>query len=791
MGILGYINTLFCNVMAPRGLNSDDRQLLYGPTHRNPSAYRNKLNDPSNVPLDRESKLFLQSFSAAISKVMGANVSSKERDGFFMKMRPVLDFIRQLHYFSPQHSFFGNRAETKSDKRESLIVKFATDFVNFAAGIEKDIAEMALDVQHQPQNKHSFSIGWEDRVRNAAHLGFVAHYGQLRKSEYDEHGEPLQYIEHPRRAAFDVHKDKIGLLTEETFIAILLHDVLEDIEKGALVKMAGYSPEMAKKIVEKFVSGRYVQLKGPTRVSILKILRFLDKHHAGKALEREPNNRTEILMCLLNDLAQMPEDEFLAYAPHIIIAKLSDRADNDRTIEKLNAKRFAAIWLETSFVYLWLAHALGMKNCEEWLLDLLQQVQSHTRKDRESSLRSHRETYQLPEKFSESIYAEIMKAGFRKGDLIIDFRPRGIRYLDESSVKEDDLIRSEDPEDVGIAFNHFVNFIPTCIHPEEARRLKETLRGILEKQFPRDVSGIFDEQNTAFGSGYRYATDLPEHAVSVQDLRPEDGQKFGYVVTRIFENKSDFVRENMGSLHAATILMDSQAIKRVRILRRSLQTIAGAPLAMLKTVDAYAPDQDKAGGVAAQRRRTSLKSARALTHTQPQRPFTSEETKVLRTAIYANFYTLFGGKKNVSIVNEGVSDSTHHSSFGPMNTSVVATLLSHDPQALVSRPQFAAVDLGVINHSKMPHDTLWDPGDFEGASVEDLLRDSPFSTTVADTATLRYKCDPNIPDSRLGEACVQSLEAEMMRVLMNVMQQGHVRGEVPGRVIETGMDYEK
>lgn len=164
----------------------------------------------------------------------------------------------------------------------------------------------------------------EARVRDACRFQMEAHEGQMRAS-----GEP--YSIHPVQVALllaDLNMD------EDTIIAGLLHDVLEDTDYSYDYVAERFGPDVA------------VLVDGVTK---LKKIQFKSKQ------ENQAENIRKMMMAMSNDI-------------RIIIIKLCDRLHNMRTLEYMSEKQRHNKAEETLEIYAPLAHRLGI-NTIKWELE--------------------------------------------------------------------------------------------------------------------------------------------------------------------------------------------------------------------------------------------------------------------------------------------------------------------------------------------------------------------------------------------------------------------------------------
>jgi len=165
-----------------------------------------------------------------------------------------------------------------------------------------------------------------ERMRQAFVLSAKAHGSQLRKD-----GSP--FVTHPVAAAHIIVE--MGL-DEESIIAALLHDVLEDtsITYGEIEKAFGSS-------VATIVEG----------VTKLTRVQYTSKE------EEQMENLRKMLMAMAKDI-------------RVILIKLADRLHNMRTMDYQSGKKQMEKASETMQVYAPIAHRLGMQKIKWELEDL-------------------------------------------------------------------------------------------------------------------------------------------------------------------------------------------------------------------------------------------------------------------------------------------------------------------------------------------------------------------------------------------------------------------------------------
>ena len=164
------------------------------------------------------------------------------------------------------------------------------------------------------------------KLKDAFEVANSAHEGQLRKS-----GEP--YITHPLHVA--IYLTEIGM-DEETIIAALLHDVVEDTS----IKLST--------IKSKFGEDVALIVDGVTK---------LDKINFSTNEEAQAESIRKMVIAMSKDV-------------RVLILKLADRLHNINTISFLPEWKQQNIASETLYVYSPLAHRLGLQNIKHQLEDI-------------------------------------------------------------------------------------------------------------------------------------------------------------------------------------------------------------------------------------------------------------------------------------------------------------------------------------------------------------------------------------------------------------------------------------
>jgi len=177
--------------------------------------------------------------------------------------------------------------------------------------------------------------GREERalVRRAFRFALQQHQGARRKS-----GEP--YILHPVAVAQILTKE-IGLKDAHAVAAALLHDVVEDTETETEIIESQFGKAIAR-LVEGLT--KIARVEGPL-----------------ESVQAETFRR--ILLTMADDI-------------RVALIKLADRLHNLRTLESLKTEKQAKILAETEFIYIPIAHRLGLYNIRTEMEDIILQYQN-------------------------------------------------------------------------------------------------------------------------------------------------------------------------------------------------------------------------------------------------------------------------------------------------------------------------------------------------------------------------------------------------------------------------------
>jgi GTP pyrophosphokinase len=186
-----------------------------------------------------------------------------------------------------------------------------------------DPDQMYAELEEKIRSSHTMDLA---RIRSAYEMARAAHEGQKRKD-----GSP--YVTHCVAAA-DISVD-LGL-DEDSIIAALLHDVIED----TTLTHADIAHEF-----------------GPAVADIVEGVTKLTRVNYTSREEEQMENMRKMLMAMSKDI-------------RVILIKLADRLHNMRTMDYQSPEKQRLKSLETMQIYAPIAHRLGMQAIKWELEDL-------------------------------------------------------------------------------------------------------------------------------------------------------------------------------------------------------------------------------------------------------------------------------------------------------------------------------------------------------------------------------------------------------------------------------------
>ena len=217
------------------------------------------------------------------------------------------------------------------------------------------------------RNNYPISQDEEEEIFRAFSVAKRAHAGTHRKS-----GEP--YIFHPLAVALIAVKE-VGL-GPIAAVCALLHDVVEDTDI-TLDQIRTVFGDRVAKIVD-----------GVTKINDVKILQQTDSKQA--------ENYRKILLSMCNDA-------------YVIFLKLCDRLHNMRTLDSMKDTKKLAISSETHYLYVPLAHRLGLYTIKTELEELVMKYTNPSKYNEIAALIDKTKAQGTPKKLEECLKQPIIK----------------------------------------------------------------------------------------------------------------------------------------------------------------------------------------------------------------------------------------------------------------------------------------------------------------------------------------------------------------------------------------------
>lgn len=165
------------------------------------------------------------------------------------------------------------------------------------------------------------------KVEEAYEFAKKYHRGQKRKN-----GQP--YIQHPLKVAYELARFKFDTAT---FVAALLHDVIEDTKATS------------KLVNERFGNNVLKLVLGVTKLSKIKLKKNIEEYSI--------ENLRKMFLAMAQDI-------------RVVLIKLADRYHNLKTLKYLDPQRIQRIARETMEIYAPLANRLGMGELKGELEDV-------------------------------------------------------------------------------------------------------------------------------------------------------------------------------------------------------------------------------------------------------------------------------------------------------------------------------------------------------------------------------------------------------------------------------------
>ena len=204
-----------------------------------------------------------------------------------------------------------------------------SEYIIDEAREEREINAKFEEILAALRNQRPLSGEDEEQIVRAFHLAKTEHAGTRRKS-----GEP--YIFHPLAVA-QIAVEEVGL-GPIAVVCALLHDVVEDTDT-TIEQLRMLFGDRVATIVD-----------GVTKIEDVIVMQKTDSKQA--------ENYRKILLSMCNDA-------------YVIFLKLCDRLHNMRTLGSMKDTKKLIIASETSYLYIPLAHRLGLYNIKTELEELV------------------------------------------------------------------------------------------------------------------------------------------------------------------------------------------------------------------------------------------------------------------------------------------------------------------------------------------------------------------------------------------------------------------------------------
>ncbi|MBI2634466.1 hypothetical protein HYW82_02220 [Candidatus Peregrinibacteria bacterium] len=458
---------------------------------------RAQVVDVADVPV---MKGFADAVNAAVSRSVLSDCFSKflggeNRDGFLYR-----EVFEKNNSAMQQAFLLLNDLVVRFGFEKSILFKneaigkdLNKRFEEFVRRFDGDLDKVE-EVIRGSEDCSNFSANWRENLKVAAYYVFLIHYGAKRKGEKDAKGDSQDYAYHPVASAVGNVVQKCRFFCEQTVIAAMLHDVLEDWPVG----IAGLLNSSVEDLNPKFfgkdgpvwvpkahaeslrerhgasfdkhfswvcsslggVSGQPGNVSGAAvffsrMVSIEALVKLVTKSGDNKA--------RQIVEMFYGVLGHKRAQRFSAM--RAIIIKISDRLDNTRTfIQKIRAgmsggaevseEKFQEVAADTIYTFMACAVAMRMWNVADWLYDYLI-FRDPDERERRIVLRSKRDRRDMgpvvlkdgqhwpglkrefSAEFQDEMKREMMDSTMTEGvDYILNYRPVGFRYED-GEIAED------------------------------------------------------------------------------------------------------------------------------------------------------------------------------------------------------------------------------------------------------------------------------------------------------------------------------------------------------------------
>ena len=478
-----------------------------------------------------------------------------------------------------------NNPEIREDLRGRL-----HEFMQY---VDSKVDSVALRLKGS-EGCSNFSEDWRSNLKYACYVTFLIHYGEKRKGELDDEGNPRDYAYHPVRSALDNLVPRVRFFCEPTIIADIFHDVPENWDKGFLgilsvskeeeIGLADFGKKAGRLraiqeslkrekggMFDKWFQGlcQVFDTVSGRQSDEFDITAYLSKTvgvwSLVDILTKTSDNRAKAIVEMLAKICNHSGAAMFSAARALLI-KMTDRLDNIASLKSLmkhgtkmggpTKERVSEIGLETIHFFIALAIALKAWNIVDWLYDYMVFSDPEERKRRielrrqsDSGIERGKETTVLKTQFKwvfeEKLRGRMKNSSISDGkDYVLEFRPVGVRYERAEAAFEaagrGTYVRH---------FQHFVIFRCGKKNPEMLVAASEVFKGL----FPKPLS---DEVLTRGEFGSVLGEKLSKNRMGVLDEENGYSDVFGVGVWSVFNGPEDFSGKILGDVNRGYFYRD-------------------------------------------------------------------------------------------------------------------------------------------------------------------------------------------------------------------------------------------
>jgi hypothetical protein len=443
----------------------------------------------------------------------------------------------------------------------------------------------------------NFSENWRSNLKYACYCAFFIHYGEKRKGELDDEGNPRDYAYHPVRSALDNLVPRVRFFCEPTIIADVLHDVPENWEKGLLgildvskggdVRLADFGKKSdRRRAIQDSLKREKGDMFDKWFQGLCQIFDTISGRQSGEfditsylskivgvgglvdILTKTSDNRARSIIEMLSKICNYSGAAMFSAARALLI-KVTDRLDNIASLKSLmkhgakmggpTKERVSEIGLETIHFFIALAIALKAWNIVDWLYDYMvfsdpeeRERRIDLRRQSDPGEKKGVETPVLKTRFrwefEKELKARMKDTSISDGkDYVLELRPVGVRYerSEAASVATDKgtYVRH---------FQHFLIFRCGKRNPEMLVAASE----VFKRLFPKPLS---EEVLTRGEFGSVLGERLSKNRMGVPDEDNGYSDTYGVGVWSVFNGPEDFSGKILGDVNRGYFYEDPRA----------------------------------------------------------------------------------------------------------------------------------------------------------------------------------------------------------------------------------------